>query len=123
MPLDSTAPLDETVLSLAPRLYRCRQCGRVVARHDWLLPMGGDHEHVVFNPAGMVFRLWCFADALGLRPVGVPSVAFTWFRGYAWSVALCGDCGTHLGWRYDGSAQPSRFYGLIKDRLTEGPAE
>jgi len=117
MPLDCTSPLDDGQTALSPLLYRCRQCGELVARHDWLLPIGGDHEHVVFNPAGMIFRVWCFADALGLRLVGAPSEDFTWFKGYVWQIALCAQCGTHLGWRYDGDVAPSRFYGLIRDRL------
>jgi hypothetical protein len=28
------------------------------------------------------------------------STLFTWFEGYAWQVASCAGCGTHLGWRF-----------------------
>ncbi|MBI2239790.1 MAG: hypothetical protein HYU59_03180 [Magnetospirillum gryphiswaldense] len=117
MPLDCASSATDSRTTLAPQVYRCRQCGQHIARHDALLPMGGDHEHVVFNPAGMIFRVWCFADAQGLRLVGAPSAEFTWFKGYAWQIALCAQCGTHLGWRFDGDTLPPRFYGLVRDRL------
>ncbi len=121
MPLDAGGQV-ETEIQTTPGIvcYRCRQCGALIARHDWLLPMRGDHEHVVFNPAGIIFRVWCFADAQNLRLSGTPSGEFSWFKGYVWQIALCGQCGTHLGWRYDGEGPPSQFYGLIKDRLSIG---
>lgn len=124
MPLDDGSLAHALArLSQAGRVWRCRQCGQTITRHDWLIPMKGEHEHVVFNPAGMIFRLWCFADAMGLRLIGAPSDHFSWFRGYEWTIALCGQCRTHLGWRFDGGAAPDAFYALIIDRLAEGPAE
>lgn len=74
MPLDAGGQ-NSTQMVLAPgaSIFRCRQCGQTISRRDWLLPMGGDHEHVVFNPAGMIFRVWCFSLAQGLRLIGAPS--------------------------------------------------
>ncbi|MBR9970778.1 cereblon family protein [Magnetospirillum sulfuroxidans] len=124
MPLDAGGKTDaDAALAPGAKIWRCRHCRRIITRRDWLRPMGGDHEHVVFNPAGMIFRVWCFDQAQGLRLVGPPSAEFSWFRGYAWTIAQCGQCGSHLGWRYDDSAQPDTFFGLIKDRLAEGPAD
>lgn len=124
MPLDAGGQ-NSTQMVLAPgaSMFRCRQCGQTISRRDWLLPMGGDHEHVVFNPAGMIFRVWCFSLAQGLRLIGAPSGEFSWFKGYDWTIALCGQCGSHLGWHYEGGSQPRTFFGLIKDRLAEGPAD
>lgn len=64
MPLDAGGQ-NSTQMVLAPgaSIFRCRQCGQTISRHDWLLPMGGDHEHVVFNPAGMILRLVFFPGA------------------------------------------------------------
>ncbi len=67
--------------------------------------------------SGIVFHIGCFGDAPGCRTTGVPTSEFTWFGGFAWSLALCGNCNAHLGWRYQG-AQVS-FFGLILDRLAE----
>ncbi|WP_239988599.1 cereblon family protein [Paramagnetospirillum kuznetsovii] len=80
--------------------------------------MNGDHEHVVFNPAGLLFRILCFRDATGAAADGAASGVFTWFSGYLWRLAACRACGAHLGWRYEGAAEPRIFFGLIKDMLT-----
>ena len=52
---------------------------------------------------------------------GEPTTAFTWFAGYAWTVAACGRCGAHLGWRYGRGRgrRPRRFYGLLVTAVTE----
>jgi len=100
--------------------YFCVRCGRLVTTDRWRLAMNGDHEHVVFNPAGLVFRILCFKEAPGIEAVGPPSGDFTWFAGYNWRIGRCCGCGGHLGWRYQGEAAPAIFFGLIKPMLTIG---
>jgi len=31
---------------------------------------------------------------------GRPTTEFSWFEGYSWQVAVCSECGEHLGWRF-----------------------
>jgi hypothetical protein len=83
--------------------------------------MNGAHEHVVFNPAGIVFRIVCFAKAPGTLDIGPASDQFSWFKGYDWRLCLCGSCRTHLGWTYAGAVPPAGFHGLIRPRLVERP--
>ena len=100
------------------RLF-CANCGHLVTLGRWRMAMNGAHEHTVFNPAGVVFTLHCFRDALGIRMIGPFSEEFSWFKGYAWQITLCAGCGTHVGWRYAGEAEePRGFFGFVKDRLT-----
>ncbi len=98
--------------------YYCVRCGALITRGRWEMSLNGGHEHVVFNPAGLVFRVLCFRDAPGAGPQGVASGVFTWFQGYRWRLAMCRACDAHLGWRYEGSAEPRVFFGLIKEALT-----
>ncbi|MBT6093309.1 MAG: hypothetical protein HOH04_00400 [Rhodospirillaceae bacterium] len=98
----------------------CKACGEMVTRSRWRLSMDG-HEHVVFNPAGVVFRILCFREAPGIAERGLPSAEFSWFKGYQWSIALCRGCGAHMGWRYMGESEPPIFFGLIKGTLTSSP--
>ncbi|OAN43967.1 hypothetical protein A6A04_08780 [Paramagnetospirillum marisnigri] len=98
--------------------YYCARCGALVTRGRWEMSLNGGHEHVFFNPAGLVFRVLCFRDAPGATAVGAASGVFTWFRGYLWRLCACRGCEAHLGWRYEGSAEPRIFFGLIKDALT-----
>lgn len=96
----------------------CAACGQLATRGRWRIAMNGDHQHTVFNPAGVVFRVVCFKEAPGVGAVGEPSGEFTWFRGYDWRLALCRGCNVHLGWQYTGEKEPQVFFGLIAPKLT-----
>ena len=93
----------------------CATCGQSMTRHRWAIGRRDAHEHTVFNPAGKLFTILCFAEAPGATPHGDPSSDFTWFAGYLWTVASCRGCGVHIGWRFEGN---DIFFGLIKARLT-----
>ncbi len=97
----------------------CRACGRVITRTSDRIEVEGAHRHTFANPHGIVFEIGCFQAAPGCALMGPATDDFTWFKGFAWRVAVCGACLAHLGWRY-GAAGGSHFFGLILDRLTEG---
>jgi hypothetical protein len=66
------------------------------------------------NPEGIRFDIITFSRTIGCREVGVPTLAYTWFPGHAWSCCVCDRCQMHLGWHYTG---PSTFAGLIVNRI------
>lgn len=101
--------------------YYCVRCGAFVTRGRFGIRMNGEHEHVVFNPAGILFRVMCFSDAPGAVAVGNASDQFTWFKGFTWRIALCKGCGVHMGWMYEGTGAPAVFFGLIRPMLVERP--
>jgi hypothetical protein len=103
----------------SPRPIRCAHCGHLVSTADQRMEQAGSHTHRFENPAGMVFRIGCFRHAPGCRPTGEATYAWTWFPGHAWSMALCVNCGTHLGWAFGPGGTEDAFYGLILDRLKE----
>ena len=80
----------------------------------------GGHMHVFTNPGGFTYEvaLFEYADCV---PHGPATMAYTWFPGFAWQLALCANCHTHLGWRYRQSGRAA-FYGLIRGRLIEADA-
>jgi hypothetical protein len=98
---------------------RCLACSFVVTTGRHRIAVQGSHEHRFMNPAGFLYHIGCFAEAVGCVLVGPASPEYPWFPGFLWRFALCGGCGVHLGWdfRGDGSAA---FFGLILDRLREG---
>jgi hypothetical protein len=93
----------------------CANCGAVLTRGRWRISRRDAHEHTVFNPAGRLFTILCFQDAPGTSWIGAPSHDFTWFPGYHWTVALCTNCGIHVGWRFRAG---DIFFGLIKSCLS-----
>lgn len=92
----------------------CAACGQSMTRQRWTVSRRDAHEHTVFNPAGQLFTILCFAEAPGCAVQGDSSSDFTWFPGYRWTVAMCRGCAVHIGWRFEGA---DVFFGLIKPRL------
>lgn len=112
--LDAEAP---------PPRFKCAACGADIAGEDDVLALPGrDPVELHVNPHGIAFRVLTLADAAA-RVSGPLYPAFTWYPGYAWRVALCPTCETHLGWRYERvlpAGGPIGFFGLIADRLRSG---
>lgn len=100
-----------------PKPVRCRQCGLVITAVEEQTAINGSFCHTFFNPAGIVFELGCFRRATGCQVVGSPTDEFTWFPGFFWRFAFCGQCRSHLGWHYASPSTGAGFFGLILNRL------
>lgn len=98
----------------------CRACAFAITSEDQACPIEGRTQHTFFNPAGLLFEIGCFARAPGCEVRGEPTSEFSWFPAYYWSYALCGQCGSHLGWHFS-SAEGGGFFGLILNRLSLSP--
>ncbi|MEO7091809.1 MAG: cereblon family protein, partial [Polyangiales bacterium] len=75
------------------------------------IEMSGAHEHTFMNPAGIVHHVGCYGAAPGCAQVGATHEAFSWFPGWTWQIAVCGQCREHLGWIFRCGAD--QFHGLI----------
>ena len=104
----------------SPSRYVCANCHTPVSDASCLLVIQGDSpNHYFANPDGLLFEILTFSWCQNLLD-GSPSVwQNTWFAGYSWTVQYCSGCQIHMGWRYDGSAEPTRFYGIVRERLIE----
>jgi hypothetical protein len=79
--------------------------------------VNGAHAHTFINPMGLIFRVGCFTQAPGARPIGDESEDWTWFAGFAWQAVLCASCYEHLGWCYRNAS--AAFVALILDKVDE----
>lgn len=95
----------------------CAACLQAVTSNRFRIEIHGASEHIYTNPHGFRFQIVCYREAAGCICEGTPTSMHTWFPGYDWCYALCGNCRLHLGWQYN--APGGGFYGLIKDRLVE----
>ncbi len=93
----------------------CAACRHLVTHQDERIAVAGGHEHTFTNPHGITYHIGCFREAPGCAPIGAAEAEYTWFRGYAWRIALCANCRAHLGWRFQ--AEGEYFHGLIVNRL------
>ncbi|HEQ71279.1 MAG TPA: hypothetical protein ENN69_02220 [Spirochaetia bacterium] len=98
------------------RTIACALCGASITNRRETIRENGSFEHVLTNPAGVVYRIGCFQNANGCTTGGEETHFFSWFPGYAWRLAHCAACGTHLGWRFSGT-HGRRFFALVLDRL------
>lgn len=93
----------------------CRDCRHPITAADTLRSIDGSPTHTFFNPVGIVFEIICFSRAPGCAIPGDASTQFSWFSGFTWRLALCGNCLIHLGWFFESS--DSSFFGLILNKL------
>lgn len=96
------------------RLY-CARCRHAITDEQQRITVNGAHAHSCTNPHGITFHIGCFRRASGCAARGAATTEYTWFPGYAWQIAYCGRCDTHLGWLF--TSADDAFYGLITDRL------
>ena len=97
----------------------CIECHYPITRQSDRIQVNEQHQHVFANPHGYVYQIGCFGRAPGCIAIGQESSHFSWFPGYSWQVALCGQCWTLLGWAF-GSSE-SQFFGLIVEKLKSMP--
>ncbi len=102
----------------ADRAIVCATCGALITSARHRLAINGSHEHRFLNPAGLLFLIGCFAEAIGCTVVGPPSDEYPWFPSFAWRIAICGQCHRHLGWHFAAPERPG-FFGLILGRLRD----
>ncbi|KAI4827745.1 hypothetical protein KUCAC02_031117 [Chaenocephalus aceratus] len=72
------------------------------------------------NPHGYVHETLTVYKTNNLNLVGRPSTLHSWFPGYAWTIAQCRTCGSHMGWRFTAIKKhlsPPRFWGLTRSAL------
>uniref|UniRef100_A0A672M9D6 Protein cereblon-like n=1 Tax=Sinocyclocheilus grahami TaxID=75366 RepID=A0A672M9D6_SINGR len=72
------------------------------------------------NPHGYVHETLTVYKANNLNLIGRPSTLHSWFPGYAWIIAQCRTCGSHMGWKFSAvkkDLSPPRFWGLTRSAL------
>ena len=64
---------DDATDEEANEIY-CAACGHLVTRAVWRMTFDGAHEHTLFNPAGILFRVLCFKEVPGADTPGGPQL-------------------------------------------------
>jgi len=113
---DAPVTLDDTESPRRGPPLRCARCGREIAdpRDVFAMHAGGALGAFV-NPHGYLHEVVTVRRACGLVRIGEPTLEATWFPGFAWTLALCGACGAHVGWHFSGEGS---FWGLRRPAIT-----
>ena len=96
----------------------CTACSHVIGHVQDRIEVNGSFQHTCTNPYGYVHHFGCHSDAHGCAISGGTHSADSWFKGYVWQLANCGNCDQHMGWLFERPGE--HFYGLILDRVQAG---
>lgn len=95
---------------------RCKNCKTLLGRRSDMLVMSSEGPmNAYVNPHGFVHETMTLLKANGLSLVGQPDSRYSWFPGYAWTIADCAHCGTHMGWLFTATKKklkPKSFWGI-----------
>ncbi|XP_041990596.1 uncharacterized protein LOC121741773 [Salvia splendens] len=102
---------------------RCKTCQTLIAKRSNMLVMSSDGPLGAFaNPNGYVHEVITLTRTDGIAVTGPPVKEYSWFPGYAWSVAECIMCGSQMGWYFSATKKkmrPQAFWGLRSSQVVD----
>ncbi|XP_051129638.1 uncharacterized protein LOC127250401 [Andrographis paniculata] len=103
---------------------KCKTCQNLIAKRSDMLVMSSDGPVGAYaNPHGFVHEVLTLMRTNGIAVTGHPVKEYSWFPGYAWSIAECITCGEHLGWYFSAitrSMRPRGFWGIRSSQVADG---
>jgi len=103
------------------KVMTCAECEERVASADDVFAMSAEGPQSIYvNPNGHLHETLTLHRATGLRCITRPSTEFSWFPGYAWEIAQCAHCSSHMGWRFTAARRglrPAAFWGICRRSL------
>ncbi|OQR71659.1 protein cereblon-like [Tropilaelaps mercedesae] len=98
----------------------CIRCSRIVTSKEHIISMSRSGAQGTFvNQMGYVHNLLTVGEVDSIRYQGSQEETYSWFPGYAWTIAQCANCNTHIGWRFDTvkNLKPATFWGLSRQSI------
>ncbi|KAF2285340.1 hypothetical protein GH714_000165 [Hevea brasiliensis] len=104
-------------------LVRCKNCQTVIARRSDMLVMSSEGPLGAYvNPHGSVHEIMTFYRINDLALEGVAATEYSWFPGYAWTVAYCANCESHMGWLFTATKkklEPRSFWAIRSAQVAD----
>lgn len=98
--------------------FNCKRCKTQIASYSDIFAMAKGNVNANYcNPAGYIHETLTVHKTSedAERLVDRPSTEFSWFPGYAWQIAVCKQCSSHIGWKFSALSKhlkPKSFFGL-----------
>ncbi|XP_020297490.1 protein cereblon isoform X3 [Pseudomyrmex gracilis] len=104
------------------KIYVCVNCESLIGRQSHMFPMNKEGPQGTYvNPGGVIHETITFYHVQGvILNSSPPSTDFSWFPGYAWTIAICKCCREHVGWKFtatESDLRPKEFWGLTRRSL------
>lgn len=107
--------------------FSCKRCRTRIASYSDIFAMARGNVNANYcNPAGYIHETLTVHKTIddSARIVDRPSTEFSWFPGYAWQIAVCKKCSSHIGWKFialEKNLKPKTFFGLSCKSLVVSP--
>ncbi|KAL6985475.1 hypothetical protein U1Q18_018850 [Sarracenia purpurea var. burkii] len=102
---------------------RCKNCQTVIGKRSDMLVMSSEGPLGAYvNPNGYVHEVMTLYKANGLALDGGPVKEFSWFPGYAWTIADCATCESQMGWLFTATnkkLKPRSFWGIRCSQIAD----
>ncbi|KAH9301317.1 hypothetical protein KI387_012900 [Taxus chinensis] len=102
---------------------RCKICSTVISRRRNMLVMSTDGPIGAYvNAHGFVHEILTLYNTRGLALKGHAETELSWFPGYAWTIAHCSVCDSHMGWLFTAvkeGLEPKSFWGVRRSQLAD----
>ncbi|TRY75187.1 hypothetical protein TCAL_01597 [Tigriopus californicus] len=98
----------------------CKFCLQEIGSRENMISMTQEGlQGTYVNPGGAVHETLTLSKVNrgAVRLEGNSSTQFSWFPGYAWTIAQCARCLSHLGWKFTSTNRklsPRKFWGITK---------
>ena len=111
---------------------RCKQCGAQIAQMTDIFTLEGAEgtTGAYVNEHGVIHQTITLRKIGNARCIGGAETKDSWFPGYAWTIAYCNLCASHLGWKFhlvnrrseSEPDRPVRFWGVSGSNVTTSTA-
>ncbi|KAL5965797.1 Protein cereblon [Taenia solium] len=107
----------------------CSRCKAAISSQKNVICLSHEGSTLAYvNPHGFIFDMLTLST---VRPdsvflTGSPTAEYSWFPGYAWTIAHCGACNSHMGWRFTATSddlRPRLFWGIKRQALVHTAEE
>ncbi|XP_044464519.1 uncharacterized protein LOC123195027 [Mangifera indica] len=105
-------------------IVQCKTCKTAIARRSDMLVMSSEGPLGAYvNSGGYVHEIMTLYKTNGLSLEDHAYTEYSWFPGYAWTIARCGACENHMGWLFTAtkkSLKPRSFWGIRGSQVADG---
>ncbi|KAJ6745644.1 PROTEIN CEREBLON [Salix koriyanagi] len=102
-------------------VVQCKTCKTVIAQRSDMVVMSTEGPLGAYvNSHGYVHEIMTLQKANGLALIGRAIVEYSWFPGYAWTIAECASCETQVGWLFTATKKklkPQSFWGIRSSQV------
>ncbi|XP_059657146.1 uncharacterized protein LOC132303760 [Cornus florida] len=102
---------------------RCKNCQTVIGRRSDMLVMSSEGPLGAYvNPDGFVHEIMTLYKTNGIALIGHAIKDYSWFPGYAWTIARCATCESQMGWLFTATnkrLKPRSFWGIRSSQVAD----